>query len=88
MDFSFQDKDGNVHSWVFQVAAINKVLASVSALVDSGHRVVFDQDPETKTDLSFIVNKRTNQSIRMRRERNVWVIDAFINDDTVFSRPE
>ena len=88
VDFSFQDKDGKNHSWVFQVAAINKVLASVSALVDSGHRVVFDQDDETKTDLSFIINKRTNQSIRMRRERNVWVIDAFIDDDTLFSRPE
>ena len=87
-DFSFQDKEGKTHSWVFQVAAINKVLASVSALVDSGHRVVFDQDDETKTDLSFIINKKTNQSIRMRRERNVWVIDAFIDDDSLFSRPE
>ena len=67
---------------------MNKVLASVSALVDSGHRVTFDKDVKTGFDLSFITNKGTGQSIRMRRDRNVWTIDAFVNEDSDFRRPE
>ena len=59
----------------------NKALASVSALVDTGHRVVFDQAEATGVDCSFIVNKVTGQSTKMRRERNVWVVDAFIDED-------
>lgn len=81
VDFPFQDKEGQKHNWTFQVANVNKVLAAVSSMVDSGHRVVFDKCMKTGTDLSFIVNKQTNQSIRMRRDRNVWVIDTYIEDD-------
>ena len=90
VDLNFETKDGEKISWVFQVAEVNKVLASVSHLVDAGHRVVFDQDEETGKDVSFILNKKTGSVIKMRRERNVWVIDAFINedDDTGFHRPE
>ena len=87
-DFIFQDKDGKNHSWTFQIAEVNKVLASVSAMVDSGHRVVFDRDDATGTDLSFRINKKTGNSIRMRRDRTVWVIDAFLDDDEDFSRQE
>ena len=70
-DFSLQDKEGKLHSWVFQIANVNKVLASVSAMVDAGHRVVFHRDDETGTDLSFITRKATGSSINMRRDRNV-----------------
>jgi hypothetical protein len=88
MDFKFQTKEGCEHSWTFQVAAVNKVLASVSALVDSGHRVVFEKDRRTGVDLSFITNVSTGKSIRMNRERNVWTIDTFVNEEPGFSRPE
>ena len=93
VDYAFQTKQGGKHSWTFQVANVNKVLAAVSALVDNNHRVVFDQDMETGTDLSFITNKATNESIRMRRENNVWVIDAYVeadsdNEDESFHRQE
>ena len=46
-DFEFQDKDGKRQSWVFQIVDVNKVLASVSAMVDAGHRVLFDRDDAT-----------------------------------------
>ena len=88
VEFGFEDKDGKEHSWVFQIAEVDKVLASVSALVDSGHRVTFDRDDKTGVDPSFITNKNTGQSIRMRRDRNVWTIDAFLNEDSDFRRPE
>ena len=51
----------------------------MSALVDANHRVVFDQ--EQGVDCSFIVNKQTGQSTKMRRERNVWVVDAYVEED-------
>ena len=66
-------------TWCFQVAEVNKALASVSALTDSGHRVVFDQ--EDGIDCSFILNKATGHSTKMRRERNVWVVDAYVEED-------
>ena len=95
-DFEFQTKDGQNISWVFQIAEVNKILAAVSALVDSGHRVVFDRDEATKIDASFIVHKKTGESIRMRRDRNVWVIDCYVEEDPEddpeaeagFARPE
>ena len=88
VDFDFQTKDGQEHSWLFQVAGVNKVLASVSTLVDTGHVVTFEKDDATGTDLSFITHKASGRSIRMRRERNIWTIDAFVNDDQDFSRQE
>ena len=88
VDFTFETKDGQAHNWTFQVAEVNKVLASVSALVDANHRVTFEKDEKTGIDMSFIVNKATGRTIKMRRERNVWTIDAFVNDDSGFSRPE
>lgn len=88
VDFAFQDRDGKTHTWVFQVANVNKVLASVSSLVDCGYRVVFDKDLDTGEDLSFIIHKKTNDTINMKRERNIWTIDAFVNEDSDFSRQE
>ena len=72
------------------MAEVNKVFASVSYLVDHNHRVVFDKDSESGRDISFVTNKSTGQSIKMRRDRNVWVIDAYIEEDAEsgFTRPE
>ena len=64
------------------------MLASVSALVDSGHKVVFEKDRKTGVDISFITNMNTGKSIRMNRERNVWTIDTFVDEEPGFSRPE
>ena len=86
--------EGHHHKWTFQIAEVNKVLASVSALVDSGHKVIFEKDEKTGADISFIVQKSTGMSTKMRRDRNVWVIDAWVeeeenkNNDPSFGRPE
>ena len=95
-DFDFRTKEGKAQSWLFQVAEVNKILASVSTLVDSMCRVTFDQDEATGEDLSIILNKRTGDTIKMRRERNVWVVDAYVDEDfedtptidSVFTGPE
>ena len=80
-DLAFKSVEGHEHRWTFQIAEVNKVLASVSALFDTNHRVIFDQDEKTGTDISFIIDKTTGVSTKMRRERNVWVVDAWIDDE-------
>ena len=79
-DFPFCTREGQSFSWLFQVAEVNKILASVSALVDTGHRVSFDTDDVTGVDCLFITCKKSGESIKMRRDRNVWVIDAFVDE--------
>ena len=80
-DLPFETAEGNSHSWTFQIAEVNKVLASVSALVDTGNRVIFDRDDETGADILFIVNKKSGESTKLRRERNVWVPDVWIEEE-------
>ena len=80
-DFKFHTEEKASMSWTFQIAEVNKALAAVSALVDSRHRVIFDQDDETGADCSFILDKSTGHSTKMRRERNVWVVDAYVDED-------
>ena len=87
-DMRFTTREGNRLSWTFQVAEVNKVLAAVSSLVDTNHRVVFDKDERTGTDVSFIIDKSSGVVTKMRRERNVWVVDAWIEDTNEdFARP-
>ena len=87
-EMEFTTQEGHDHRWTFQIAEVNKVLAAVSSLVDAGHRVVFDRDPVTKLDTSFIIHKQTCDTIKMKRERNIWTIDAFVNECSDFSRQE
>ena len=70
-DLHFDTEDGKKLNWTFQIAEVNKVLASVSYLVDHNHRVVFDQDADTGEDISFITNKTNGEAIKMRRDKNV-----------------
>ena len=83
-DLHFDTEDGQQLKWTFQIAEVNKVLASVSYLgvVDHNRRLVFDQDLDTGEDIIFIAKKTHGELIKMRRDRNVWVIDAYIEDDT------
>ena len=73
--------EGSEEAWVFQVAAVNKVLCAVSYLVDHGMKVIFDRDERSGVDTSHILNKKTGKTIKLRRERNVWSIDAYIDED-------
>ena len=69
----------------FQIAAVNKALGAVSYLVDTKYRVVFDQDDEGR-DQSYMKHKPTGRVTRFRRERNVWILDAFTKVDESFHR--
>ena len=81
--FKFKTNEGHVHDWKFQIAEVNKALAAISYMVDEGHRVIFDKDLKTGKDMSLMQNKATGQISRFRRERNVWVIDAMVDESDV-----
>ena len=53
----------------------------------TGHQAIFDQDEETGVDTSRIVNRKSGKTIQMQRERNVWTIDAFIEEEVQNSSP-
>ena len=80
-DFKFTTEEGNDESYVFQVAEVNKVLCAVSYLVDKNNRVTFDRDEKTGVDTSQVFNKTTGKMTKLRRDRNVRVIDAYKEED-------
>ena len=80
-DFHFSTKDGQEQSFIFQIAEVNKALCAVSYLVDNGNQVVFDQDEKTGKDTSRIIHKATGKVIQLVRDRNVWTIDAYVDDE-------
>ena len=77
-DFNFSTVEGNDEEFVVQVAEVNKALGAVSYLVDHGYRVVFDRDLKTGKDVSFMLQKERDVMSRFCRERNIWVLDAFV----------
>ena len=83
VDLEFETPEGFEESMVFQVAAVNKPLAAVSDRVDNWCRVVFDKDMRTGQDLIYIFNKKTKRVVKLRRERNVWVLDATVSADAI-----
>ena len=48
----------------FQVADVNKPVMSISDRVDHRCRVVFDQDDETRVDLSHIYSKKPKKKMK------------------------
>ena len=90
-DFKFKTKEGQDKDWKFQIAEVNKALGAISYLVDLGYRIIFEKDMKTGKDISVMIDKSTNEVTRFRRERNVWVLDAIVEEsqipDSHFRRP-
>ena len=80
-DFKFSTVEGHQQNLTFQIAEVNKALGSVSYLVDHGYRVTFDQDEDTGHDISMMFHKATGVTSRFRRERNIWILDAIVDDE-------
>ena len=76
IDFLFTTTEGFDESWEFQIADVNKPLGAVADRVDNACRVVYHKGMDTGQDLSYILNKRTGKILKMRRDGNVWVLDA------------
>ena len=69
---------------LFQIAAIDKPLVSVSKLNEAGYKVVFDDNN------SYIMHKKTKKAIKMKKAKGVFVVDAYVpkKPDAGFSRPQ
>ena len=76
--FKFVTPDGSEGSIMLQLADINKPLASVAHLPDLGYCAVFNR--HNGRDVSYLLHKATNQYLKMRRERGVFVIDAYLHE--------
>lgn len=90
-DFPFTTAEGHDETITMQVAEVNKALGSVAYFVDHRYRVVYDTDENTGQDISMMTHKPSGRVTRFRRERNIWILDAFTQIDPVkkpvFSRP-
>ena len=86
-DFEFTTAEGNDEIVTMQIAQVNKALGSVAYFVDRRYRVVFDKDDETGEDISNMMHKPSGRVSRFRRERNIWILDAFTRSNTGFIRP-
>ena len=69
----------------FQVADVTKILGSVSRIVSTGHRVVFD----TPDVGSCLENKSTGKKINLRQHNGIYFLDVWVepNPNGSFPRP-
>ena len=86
--------EGHKRQMTWTVASVRKPLISVSKLEDAGNDVTFGKDPR-------IVNAKTGQVTKMRRQGGVYVVDLWVkvgnsggyqegtksNDSPGFTRP-
>ena len=58
----------------FQIADVSKNLGSVSRIVATGHRIIFD----TPDVGSYIENKQTGKQIKLRQHNGVYLLDVWV----------
>jgi hypothetical protein len=62
---------GNIKTIKFQIADVSKTLISVLKLIAAGNEVILDDNPR-------IVNKKTNEVTKIRKQNGIFVIDLYI----------
>ena len=83
----FITDEGQERKITFQVAGVNKALASVAGICDTGHIVTFTKYGGT------IKNVKTGEVTKFLRKGNVYIMDAWVQrsqgkaESTGFSRP-
>ena len=88
-DFKCVTVEGHKQDLTFQIAEVNKALCAISYVVDKGYKVVFDKNMVTDQNMRHMMRKETSTATRFRRQRNVAILDAFVdngNDGQSFHR--
>ena len=94
ISLKFWTKEGVMACLMFQVADINKPLGSVSHMTDNDYCVVFNK--HEGVDVSYVLHKPTDTIMRLRRERGIYILDAWTEEEmsaekeaalALFSRP-
>ena len=75
----FWTKEGVMACLMFQVADINKPLGSVSHMTDNDYCVVFNK--HEGVDVSYVLHKPTDTIMRLRRERGIYILDAWTEEE-------
>ena len=66
--------EGSTRSIKFQMCDVTKCLASVSRIVEAGHRVILDT-PEAG---SYIENRKSGERTYLLQERGLYLLDAWV----------
>ena len=77
----FRTLDGSRRQMVFQVAAVNKILASIAGICDNGNEVTFRADGGT------ITHTQTKRETHFRRQGNVYVMDMWVRNPKFNGEP-
>ena len=73
--------EGHRQSWMFQVAEVNKPLASVSRICEAGtDRVVFEKGN------SYLEHMKTGRRTQLKERNGVYELETWIDKDAVFGR--
>ena len=64
--------NGSPSAMRFQITNVKKPLATVSRIIQAGHKAVFDADG------SYLQNKSTGEIIPLREKNGLFVLDAKI----------
>ena len=87
----FVTKDGRRRKMVFQVANVNKILASIAGICGNGNTVLFNETG------GYIRNNNTGRKTAFERKGNVYIMDMWVKHPggeapksraSGFSRPE
>ena len=73
--FVFQLEDGSFTKTTFRVGDITRPLQCAKDVCNQDYKVVLDNDG------SFMQHKKSKRTARFRRERNVWILDAIMEDE-------
>ena len=76
---NFWTKEGIKAGLKFQLAAINKTLCSVSHMTDNDYCVVFSK--HEGRDVSYVMHKPTEKVVRLRREKGIYILDAWTEEE-------
>ena len=70
----FVTTDGSRRQMIFQVTAVNKILASIAGICDNGNTVLFRRDGGT------ITNVETGRETNFQRVGNVYCMDMWVRN--------
>ena len=79
IDVSFRTEENAQMTWEFQLANVNKALGSVSHMNDEDYYVAFNK--HQGKDAPCAVHKPAQQVLKFRRDKGVFTIDAYLEDD-------
>ena len=80
-DYRLTSRENKKISWTFQIAEANKAVVADGERVDDGYRVVYDKNLDTVEGLSYLIDKKTKEILRMHRDGNVWVEEAVVDEE-------